>query len=187
MVDIRRELVEKDDDPERCQGHVTNGQCPLRAEPGDKYCHSHNGRDRETPARNRKYMLTDSEMARRFVDMDTPEEIYSLREEIALCRMLLEKRLNSIKNEADLIIASPMINQQMLTLEKLVKAFADIEHRLHNQLSKDAIVMLGVKLSNFIADCLSAVPNSSELVDQIVGGLPDIIMTAANAKEKDKK
>lgn len=185
MLEPKRERVEAEDATDRCQGAVTNGQCPMRAEPGDKFCHTHGGVDKARPAASRRYDLRDAETARRFAQMNTPEEIYNLRDEITLCRVLLERRFNMIDDDASLILASPALNQTMLTLERLIKSSTDIEHRLHHQLSKDALVMLCQRIVTMLVDTLEGIPNYAETVDKISTGIAALLEDVTNPEDSE--
>jgi len=48
------------------------------------------------------------------------EEVKSLRDEIALARMLIERRFNLIKDDADLISACGSLNTLLLTVGRLM-------------------------------------------------------------------
>lgn len=170
-----REYAESDDDPRRCQGHVTSGQCPMKALPGDQYCKTHGGRDRETPALARKYMLTNMEDAARVAMLSKPDEIYSLRDEIGMCRMMLERRMNMIENDAEMLAAAPMINQQLLTLERLIKTSTQVEVQLGQMLAKDTVILLASKMMDLVSKAISHLPDHQQIVDKIVEGTYTIL------------
>ena len=170
MGQITREYAESEDADDRCQGHVTSGQCPMKALPGDQYCRTHGGRDRETPALARKYMLIDRDAASRVAMLSKPDEIYSLRDEIGMCRMMLERRLNMIENDAEMLAAAPMVNQQLLTLERLIKTSSQVEIQLGQMMAKDSVLLLASKMMDVVSKAISHLPDHQEIVDRIVEG-----------------
>jgi hypothetical protein len=88
-----------------------------------------------------------------------------------------------INDDASLILASPALNQTLLTLERLIKSSTDIEHRLHNQLSKDALVMLCQRIVSMLVEILEGIPNYTETVDRISTGIAALLETATNPEE----
>ena len=90
-------------DPERCKAAAPDGQCRNRAEPGSDYCHVHRGKSNVEEQDLALYHLTKAQYRRRLAELKGHEEVKSLRDEIALTRILVEERFNSIKNDADLL------------------------------------------------------------------------------------
>ena len=76
-------------DPNRCQGAAPDGQCWNRAEPGSDRCRVHGGWDKQAEQDKRLYLLTKAQHRMRLAQLSEHEHIKSLRDEIALARILI--------------------------------------------------------------------------------------------------
>jgi hypothetical protein len=161
-------------DPHRCKGAIPSGQCLNRAAEGSEYCLAHNGVDR-APARNlRQYLLDKAHDQARLAQFAEHEEIKSLRDEIALARMLVERRWNMVQTDTDLLAACGTLNTLLLTIERLVKSCHQIEQSLGALLARQSVIKLGQQVCQIIIDRLEGIPNYEEIVDGII---QDIIAT----------
>ena len=149
----------------------------MRALPGDKYCATHGGRDKLTPALSQRYDLTDAKMAARITMLNTPEDIYTLRDEIAMVRAMLERHLNRIQTDDELIRATPILNQLMLTLERLVKTSSDIEQRLGELMSREEAMTLARELVKLFTAAISHLPDHQQIVDNVIEGTYEVMST----------
>jgi len=84
------------------------------------YCLACGGRSQAPARRLRQYLLAKAQDSTRLAHFAEHEDVKSLRDEIALARMLIERRFNLIKDDADLISASSSLNTLLLTVERLV-------------------------------------------------------------------
>jgi hypothetical protein len=173
-------------DPTRCKGVNSEGQCWNRAEEGSDFCRAHNGVSL-APARNmRQYLLTKVEERTRLAYFAEHDEIKSLRDEIALTRMLIEKLYNSIQNHADLLTTCGPLNRLLLTVERLVKSSHQIEQSLGNLLGRPAILRLGQQIVEILMVRLETIPGHERLVDSIIDDLVPAIQSATNETENVK-
>jgi hypothetical protein len=107
------------------------------------YCDYHlRDRDAEDTQSLRAYMLTDPVTAGAAGRHSQVEELKSLREEIALARAMIERRLNLVESDADFLQACGTVNTYLLTLERLISSCHKLEVNLGALLSKGAIVSL---------------------------------------------
>lgn len=155
-------------DPARCQRNSKTGQCPYKAAPGEKYCVYHlRDPDREARESLRAYVLTNSDIAERAGRHSQVEELKSLREEIALCRSLVERRLDMIESNADFLSACGQVNTLFLTLEKLITSCHRLEVNLGSLLSKAAILDLAKEIVGILMDELEHIDGYEEIVDKV--------------------
>ena len=103
--------VEDPADPNRCKGSVPDGQCVNRAEEGSEYCLAYDGVDRAPASRMRQYLLARVEDQRRFAQLSEAEDIKSLREDVSLAVMMLERRWNLAKTRHGLHCRQPAVGQ----------------------------------------------------------------------------
>ena len=165
-------------DPKRCTGAVAEGQCWSVAEPGCDRCRVHGGRDKEAVEDKRLYLLTKAQHRMRLAQLSEHEQIKSLRDEIALARMLIEERFNKVKNDSDLISAFGPINTALLTVERLVKSAHSIEQNLGALLSKPTVLALGQSISQVIVEELEGVDDYEAIVDRINHRIVEAIVAA---------
>jgi glutamine synthetase adenylyltransferase len=170
------------DDPRRCKAGTRAGQCVCVAPEGSDYCYLHAGVDR-TPEKNlRQYLLLKAEDRTRLAYFAEHEEVKSLRDEIALARMLIERRFNLIHNDADLLSACGSLNQLFITVERLVKSAHAIEQSLGSLLARQSVLRLGQQICQIIIDRLEGVPNYEQLVDVIIEDIVSTIQRANNSE-----
>lgn len=174
-------LIRDPADPSRCKESVGTHQCTEIAAPGSDCCVMHGGVDTTNADSTRLYMLAQANHQARLHQLSDHEEIRSLREEIALARMLTEKRWNLIKTDADLMMHCGSINTLLLTIERLVKSAHSIEQNLGILLSKSAVLALGQTICKIIVEELDGIENYEAIVDAIT---QRIITTIATAKDK---
>lgn len=173
-------------DPTRCKGTNPEGQCWNRAEEGSDFCRAHHGVNL-APARNmRQYLLTKVEERTRLAHFAEHDEIKSLRDEIALSRMLIEKLYNSINTHADLLTTCGPLNKLLLTVDKLVKDSHKLEQSLGNLLGRPAVLRLGQQIVEILMVRLEGVPDYVRLVDSILDDLVPTINSATNETENVK-
>ena len=114
----------------------------------------------------------------RLAQLSEHEQIKSLRDEIALARMLIEERFNKVKNDSDLISAFGPINTALLTVERLVKSAHSIEQNLGALLSKPTVLALGQSISQVIVEELEGVDDYEAIVDRINQRIVEAIVAA---------
>ena len=168
-------------DPRRCHGSCPDGQCQNVSEPGSEFCRAHQGKD--TGEQKRIYLLHKSQFRDRLTKLSEHDNLKSLREEIAIVRMLIEERLNLVRDENDLISAFGPIQQAFLTVERLMKTLHQMEQSLGSLLSKQAVIKLGQSISSVIIDELKDIDGYEEIVDRINERLVSLIAEAQNEDE----
>jgi len=165
-------------DPRRCKAGTRAGQCVCVAPDGSEFCVLHSGVDRAPSRSLRQYLLAKADDRTRLAQFAEHEDVKSLRDEIALARMLIERRFNLIQTDADLLNACGSLNQLFITVERLVKSAHAIEQSLGALLARQSVLRLGQQICQIIVDRLEGVPNYEQLVDTII---LDIIATIQHA------
>lgn len=179
-------LVKDPADPNRCKGNAPDGQCRNVAMDGLDYCKYHSG----SLAKQEKigqgiYNLSKARYRSRLGELKEHEQIVSLREEIALTRLLIEERFNNIKNDADLLAAYSTVNSLVLTLERLIKTSHHIEQQLGTLLSKPSVLVLGQVLVQIVGEELQNVPNYEDVVDRLGTRIFHAIESTVNNQEDE--
>jgi len=139
-------------------------------------------RDIENKLSLRAYILTNPEISEGAGRHSQVEELKSLREEIALARAMIEKRLNLVESNADFLNACGTVNTYLLTLERLITSCHRLEVNLGNLLSKAAILDLAKEIVSILMDELQEVPNYEEIVDQISERIVAVIAAQEQVK-----
>ena len=96
------------------------------------------------------------------------EDIKSLRDEIGLARMMVERHWNMIKTENDYISRAPSINTLLLTIERLIKSSHAIEQSLESLLSRTSVIAFAQLLVQIVMDELEVIPNHEPVADRIL-------------------
>jgi len=163
MKQAKLEQVKYDADPRRCQSTNKYGQCRNVAVPGSKFCTYHGGKTNTL----KYYKLTETGLQATTERNNAISEIKSLRDEIQIARALVERRLNVIQSNADLLSACSQVNTMLLTIEKLVSSAHKLEVSLGHLLSRTAIVNLTEKIIDILVEELSEIDGFEEIIDRI--------------------
>ena len=131
------------------------------------------------------YLLTNTDIAGAAGRHSQVEELKSLREEIALCRSLVERRLNMIETSADFLSAIGTVNTLFLTLEKLITSCHRLEVNLGTLLSKAALLDLAKEMVEILMSELEHVDGYEELVDRIGEQIVAAIADKEQSQEKN--
>jgi len=164
-------------DPSRCQYVTPNGQCTREAVEGKTKCAVHGG---NAKAALKTYLITCKYLG------DSPDrhlgadELKSLREEIALTRAMIEKRLNMVQSEAEFIASMPVFQGFMNTIEKLVSSCHNMEVKLGTLIGKAALLTLAQQIVEIIATNTQGIPGRDEIVEKISDEIVELILKAEN-------
>jgi len=135
------------DDPRRCKGMMSSGQCTIEALPGKEYCKMHLQGPQITEKRETIKNLRLGQWQSRVDEKAINPNIKSLREEIAVLRMALEELINMCVDSAQLVAMSNKIADLILKIEKLVVSCHHLEKSSGMLLDKSAALHLA---GNFI-------------------------------------
>jgi hypothetical protein len=158
------ERIERDDDPDRCQGTSREDQCRFKKLPGSNYCSMHGGNKHivaEAKANVNRYRLTKWQaQVERF---KSESDIKSLRDEIGILRVLMEERLNHCTSNVDLILHSGPISDLVVKIEKLVRSCHEIDKDFNTLLDKSHVMLI----ADQIISVLSEEIKDTELMERI--------------------
>jgi hypothetical protein len=157
-----------DDDPRRCQGQHQHGQCRNKSVDGLDKCPLHAGRsswlDKRRKVRNYNLAVYQA----RLDELGEAPAIMSLREEVAILRMLLERRLNACKSEAEFLGAANKVGDLVLRIESVVRSCRRIEAIGEQTLSwHDLLAMCG-KILEVIAEHVEDGETLARIGDRLV-------------------
>jgi hypothetical protein len=120
-----------------------------------------------------------------FADHD---KIKSLREEIAILRIMLEERWNSCQDEHELLLQSNNLCNLVMKIEKLVTSCDRLDGRLGNLLDKQAVKNLATSLMQILATELqefSEVNNiETEAVSMLLEKIANKFLEQINPNER---
>jgi hypothetical protein len=172
-------------DPNRCIASTQSGQCAHAAiQDHDKCAYHLRNLHIEDAMALKAYLLTNPDIAGPAGRHSQVEELKSLREEIALCRSLVERRLNMIESNADFLNAIGTVNKLFLTLEKLISSCHRLEVNLGTLLSKAALLDLAKEMVEILMSELEHVDGYEALVDRIG---ERIVAAIANQEQSQEK
>jgi len=167
-------------DPRRCKAPDSYGQCMgIRVE-GSDYCPVHAGSYRPPAPGMRQYLLARAQDRARLASFAEHDDIKSLRDEIALTRMMIEGLWNSAQSDVERLAIYGRVNSHILTLEKLVKTCNQIEERLGNLLAKSTLLRVGTQICQLLVTRLEGLPNYEQLVDALIHDIIAVIQQARN-------
>jgi hypothetical protein len=180
--------IEKEDDPDRCQGIDSRGQCKfIRAAPS-LYCPRHGGNRAIAAAEKenvRNYFL--GKWRTRVNQFADNPNVKSLREEIGILRMMLETILNKCQDENDLLMYCGKIQELVGQIQKVVAECHRLEERTGVLLDKQTILTLADTMVKIIgehvtdSDALEMI--GTKMVDVVaqMGGLKHVADARLNA------
>lgn len=120
-------------DPDRCEANATSGdRCQNRALPGSKYCPAHGGRHGNARLTRARQALYDLEVFKEQIeDFQNHEQSNSFRTEIALLRLMLDKKLKQVDgDDSKLLLHAPFIQQLVKEIREAVTAVTKLDQQL---------------------------------------------------------
>jgi hypothetical protein len=160
-------------DPARCTASDGASQCLSLRLPGHTTCSAHN-----KGAEKRMYRLSRAEDRKSLSYLCDHSDVHSLREEIALLRMLLVERLNDAQSIPERTAAFGAVQAGILAIEKLVKSAHQMEKSLGSLMSKGSILEIAGLISAAIAEELQDVDGYEEIVDRLDTRIIDIVQAS---------
>ena len=164
-----------EDDPNRCQGVTSKGQCHLKAVENSKFCPAHGGNRAFQAAKAqelRNYHL--SKYKARVGELGNSEGLSSLRDEIAILRMLIEERLNQCQDTHDLMMMSGPLADLIMKVEKVVTSCNRLESKLGNLLDRSKVLQLAQVIVQIIGSHIHDENLLDVISNDILTALEDI-------------
>ena len=169
-------------DPRRCKGAQPDGQCQNVAEEGSDYCRACGGESRAPARRLKQYLLARAQDRTRLAQLDDPEGLKSLRDEVVIATGMLERRLNMVDSDAEFIQAFPQIERFLRSVAELKKSSFFLEQKSGAMLSRTAAFRLGQEIIKIVVDELDGIPNYEQIVDRIITRIVPTIQKADNSE-----
>jgi hypothetical protein len=168
----------KGDDLEtRCEFELNSGiQCSNRRVDGATRCPLHGANKQLEATENaslRVYRL--SKFKQRASELTDHDNVKSLREEIAILRIIIEERINKCDDAHDLVIQSGPISDMIMKVEKVVSSCHRLEGQLGNLLDKQAVKNLAATLMQILAQKINEFGEANDIDPKIVGLLLESI------------
>ena len=176
------DLVKDPADPQRCQAATRNGQWwGVRVE-GSDYCRGHARGHIPMPSGMRLLLLAKAQDRARLAELAEHDDIKSLRDEIALTRMMVERLWNSAQSDAEQLAVYGRVNSHILTLERLVKTLQS-DRRAAGQPAgeADALACRAADMPEARGTASQGLPNYEQLVDTLIR---DVITTIQEARNE---
>jgi len=137
-------------DPERCQyTRPTVGQCLNKAAPGCKFCIPHGGVSQKSKQDLKNYRI--NKYNARLGDLRHNDELKSLRDEVAILRILLEEKFNACSSANELILQSGSMSDLVLKIEKLVSSCHRLEQSMDITIDKSRVVSMAENIVTLIS------------------------------------
>lgn len=160
--------VVEPDDPSRCQGMMSSGQCTLQSLPGLTFCKLHAAAAKRLEAKGNIRNLNVAIWQNRIGQLADSPQAKSLREEIGVLRLLLEAILNTCQDSSQLIAMSNKISDLVSRIEKVVGSCHSIEKSSGQLLDKSAALQLATAIINIVGDNCTNPEEVATIADKIV-------------------
>lgn len=163
----------------RCQASKGDHQCIEPVVPGTQYC-ERCGKSRKALSTEsiRQYNLASAEVRAKFEHFLDQPGLRSLREEIALVRILIERLYNRVEGNDTLLLSNAaQLNQLFLTLERLVKTTHQQEQSLGELLTRDQVVALARQFVEIVIDEIAHFEGYEAVADRIVDRVSGKVLT----------
>jgi hypothetical protein len=164
-----------DDDPRRCQGTNNQGQCHNKAVTDSNYCPAHGGNKAAESAerkRMRNYRL--AKFKARVTELGDSDNITSLKDEVAILRMLIEERINRCNDSHELLLVSGPLSDLIMKCEKLVTSCHRLDSRLGNLLDRSKILQFAQVVIEIIGKYVTDEDDLESIGDEILKALGDV-------------
>lgn len=176
QFEAKWERVKDEDDPRRCQCVVpTRGQCYNVSVQDSNYCPAHGGNKAFQAAKNkemRNYRL--SKFKARIQELGDSDEVISLRDEIAILRILIEEKINRCTDESDLLLMSGPLSDLIMKVEKVVSSCHRLEARLGDHLDKTKVLQYAQMIVQIIANHVEDDKKVEAINEEIFQALQDL-------------
>jgi len=170
----------------RCDYILPSGQCRNEAVPPSRFCHKHSA----TSAKSllNQYRITNHLLGESLERHAAADQIKDLRAEMAIVRALVERRLNTIENDAEAVAAIPTVERAVLAVQKLAETIHKMDMALGNVLNKQTLVAIAHDIIAIIADGFDSIVGEEvtrELADTTIESVGRQIVELIASKENE--
>jgi hypothetical protein len=142
---------------------------------GSLFCDRHTDEQKQV----RNYLIEDARLRAGF-ERQNVADLYSLREEVALLRMMINDRLNMAKSEAERMVAYREIGSWVGTVDKLVNSLNKLDKETSQVLTKDTLMAIGLQIVQVLAEEVKRLPGHEQVIDAVSVRLVPLIENAVN-------
>ncbi len=169
MIENKLTRVTDPNDPRRCQGTYSGGQCPYLALPGVPNCRLHRG-DLQLKAKEREAtrLYKAQVWASRIGEQADHDKVKSLREEIGIARITLEELLNLCTDGTMLLQYSNRINDSVTRIQKLVTACHQLELSSGQLLDKTAVLNIAATIVEIVSEHVTDSDALANISDRLI-------------------
>jgi len=164
----------EEDDPNRCTARTKHGQCNNKAAEECTVCMVHGGNAQiqsQDKQSLRNYQLT--RFQARLEKHATSPVLKSLRDEVAILRMMLEDRLNQCQDTTDLLLWSGPIGELVLKIDKVVNSCHKLEASMGQHLDKNQLLAFATNVISIVSNNVPDVKTLESISNQILAELTD--------------
>jgi hypothetical protein len=175
------------DDPRRCTGVTPHGQCEYLAVEGSETCEYHSGGHNErklTRKRIERYLIDNEQLRKSYLRQNDDAHYLDLKDEISLTHAMIERRLNAIQTDADVMMAIGPFTQLVQRLESMKLNLMKLQQQLGLVLGKDELRQLAVKFAEVLDNELDGIEDKEERMDRILEQLVVAIESAGKKGEE---
>jgi hypothetical protein len=158
-----------------CLKSGTNGSCPRQAVEGSLFCDRHTDEGK----RVRNYLIEDARLKVEFERL-AGADLYSIRDEVALLRTMINDRFNMARSEAERIVAYREIGSWLGTLDKLVTSLNKLEKDTDQVLTKETLLSIGLEIVKILDEEIKSLPGHEQVIDAVAVRIVPLIEQASN-------
>lgn len=128
----------------------------------------------------RNYMLEDAKLQESLEGKLASNMILSLREEVALLRVMIQDRLNFAKSDADRLVAYNQVGVWLGTLDKLVNSLNRLEKETSQTLTKETLMEVGRAIVMILSEEIKKLEGHEQVIDAVASRIVPVIEEASN-------
>lgn len=163
------------DDPERCQANSLSGQCNLKSVPSGKFCLAHGGAmelKRQEQKNLRNYRL--ARFQSRAAELGNSDHLSSLKDEVALVRLLIEEMINSCTDSNELLLRAGPLSDLLMKCERVVTSCHKLDTRLGNLLDRTKVMYFAQMIVSIISSEIDDETKLDRISGKILKALGDL-------------
>lgn len=133
-----------------CEGSYGGVRCRQRKIANSRFCKAHT-----KPEKMANLRVNTNVLFGRLSELSSSDNIKSLRDEIAILRLIIEGKLNLVKDATDLMLYSDDLRDLVDCLQRSLKTMNQIDISSGNMLDKSTILSYTEKILEIIANEVS--------------------------------
>ena len=157
------------DDPRRCIGITSSGQCGFLAVDGSRFCdfHSRPAQSGKVQKAVDQFLIEREELRNPYQRFSKETNYLDMRQTIGLLKMMMERRLNHAKNKDEEIDAFRDVESYIAKLQSMAIALQKLQQQMGLVLGKDELRVFAKDIGNILNDELKGVKNKEAKIDAI--------------------